>query len=49
MPKSFPQKYKNLSSQIENYIFGAQSIKNNYAANTCFWANYFGKPVFGHL
>jgi hypothetical protein len=37
------KKHKNLSSQSENYIFGVQTIKNNYAAETCFSGKLFSE------
>jgi hypothetical protein len=43
-PKPFSLKnIKNLSSQIENYIFGVQTIKNNYAAKTCILGKLFSE------
>ena len=36
MPKSFPHKnIKKLPSQTENYYFGAQMLKIDYAVNVC--------------
>jgi hypothetical protein len=37
----FRKKYKKISSQTENYIFGSQTINFNYAAKTCISGKLF--------
>jgi len=41
-PFSYKNK-KSLSSQTENYIFGHQTIKNNYAAKTYILGKLFSE------
>jgi hypothetical protein len=54
-PKPFSAKNKKkLSSQIENYFFGDQTINFNYAAKTCilgkvFWQNRFWTFINVHF
>jgi len=50
----FRKKQKKLSSQIENYFFGSQTIKFNYAVKTCisptlFWLFRFLDIFFVHF
>jgi len=42
----FSQNNKILSSQTENYIFGGQTIKFNYAAKTCILGKVFWQIRF---